>query len=69
MTKASTVGEIQKLKKGDKYAVVCKECDSITVKKVADAAEVEALCHDGGCDKTKSLSPLGSKAVWRMKVP
>ena len=72
MKKASTVEEIQKLKKGDKYAVVCKECDSITVKKVADAAEVEALCHDGGsmhCDSCKKkhvikrVGPPGKETI------
>ena len=72
MTKASTVGEIQKLKQGDKYAVVCKECDSITVKKVADAAEVESLCHDGGsmhCDSCKKkhvikrVGPPGKETI------
>jgi hypothetical protein len=51
--KASTVEEIQKLKKGDRYALVCTECESVTIKEVADAEEVEKLCHDGGsihCD-------------------
>ena len=72
MKKAATVGEIQKLKQGDKYAVVCKECDSVTVKTVADAAEVEALCHDGGsvhCDSCKAkhvikrVGPPGKEAL------
>lgn len=50
---AATVEEIQSLKAGDHYALVCTECKSITVKEVADEKEVEALCHDGGsmhCD-------------------
>jgi hypothetical protein len=54
--KASTVEEIQKLKTGDRYALVCKECDSVTIKEVANAEEVEKLCHDGGsihCDSCK----------------
>lgn len=55
--KASTSqGEIQKLKKGARYAKVCMECKSITVKEVADDKEVEVLCHDGGtihCDSCK----------------
>ena len=72
LKKASTVGEIQKLKMGDKYAVVCKECDSITIKKVADAAEVESLCHDGGsmhCDSCqkkhviKRVGPPGKETI------
>lgn len=29
---AATQGEIQKLKKGDRYALVCMDCKSITVK-------------------------------------
>ena len=70
--KASTVEEIQKLKKGDQYALVCKECESITVKEVADAKEVESLCHDGGkihcdsCDKkvtVKRTGPQGKEQV------
>jgi hypothetical protein len=54
--KAGTQEEIQKLKKGDHYALVCMECESITVKEVADDKEAEALCHDGGtvhCDSCK----------------
>lgn len=53
---AGSVEAIQKLKKGDRYALVCMECKSITVKDVADEKEVEALCHDGGkihCDSCK----------------
>jgi hypothetical protein len=53
---ASTQEEIQSLKKGQHYAVVCMECKSINVKEVADDSEAEALCHDGGslhCDSCK----------------
>lgn len=53
---AATQEEIQSLKKGDRYALVCMECKSITVKEVADEKEVEALCHEGGtmhCDSCK----------------
>jgi hypothetical protein len=53
---ASTQEEIQSLKKGHRYALVCMECKSITVKEVADDKEAEALCHDGGsvhCDSCK----------------
>ena len=53
---AATVEEIQSLKLGDHYALVCTECKSITVKQVADEKEVEALCHDGGsmhCDSCR----------------
>jgi hypothetical protein len=54
---AATVEEIQGLKAGDHYALVCTECKSLTVKQVADDKEVEALCHDGGsvhCDSCKT---------------
>jgi hypothetical protein len=53
---AATVGEIQALKKGDRYALVCTECKSIDVKEVTDDKGGEALCHDGGtlhCDSCK----------------
>ena len=66
--KASSVEDIQKIKKGDHYALVCKECDSVTIKEVATAEEVKALCHDGGamhcgsCQKkfkVKHMGPAG----------
>ncbi|MBC8126067.1 MAG: hypothetical protein H8M99_02815 [Gloeobacteraceae cyanobacterium ES-bin-144] len=50
---AVTQEEIQKLQKGDRYALVCMECKSITVKEIANNKDVDALCHDGGsihCD-------------------
>ena len=53
---ASTPEEIQMLKPGDRYALVCMDCKSITVKEVADEKEVAALCHEGGtlhCDGCK----------------
>jgi hypothetical protein len=53
---ASTQEEIQKLKPGDRYALVCMDCKSITVKEVTDEKEVAALCHEGGtlhCDGCK----------------
>ena len=62
---ASTVEEIQALKTGGHYALVCTECKSITVKEVADEKEVEALCHDGGslhcdsCKKKLTIKHLG----------
>ena len=63
--KASTVEEIQKLKKGDRYALVCKDCDTVTIKEVENAEEVEALCHDGGalhcgsCEKKLTVKRTG----------
>lgn len=62
---ASTVEEIQSIKTGDHYALVCTECKSITVKEVADEKEVEALCHDGGpmhcdsCEKKFTVKRIG----------
>lgn len=53
---ANTQEEIQKLKKGDRYAMVCMDCKSITVKEVADEKETATLCHHGGslhCDACK----------------
>jgi hypothetical protein len=53
---ASSTEAIQKLKKGDRYALVCTQCKSITIKEVADDKEVAALCHNGGtvhCDSCK----------------
>lgn len=53
---ASNQEDIQKLKPGDRYALVCMDCKSITMKEVADEKEVAALCHEGGtlhCDGCK----------------
>lgn len=58
---ASTQEEIQKLKPGDRYALVCMDCKSITVKEAADEKEVEALCHEGGalhCDSCKMKTTI-----------
>ena len=63
--KASTQEEIQKIKKGSRYALVCKECESVTVKEAADDQEAEKLCHDGGtihcpsCDKKVTVKRHG----------
>jgi len=65
---ASTAEEIQKLKKGDRYALVCTKCKSITVKEVADEKEVAALCHNGGtvhcdsCKKDYTVKTLGPRS-------
>lgn len=62
---ATTQEEIQKLKKGDRYAVVCMKCKSITTKEVADDKEVAALCHNGGtihcdgCQKKLTIKHVG----------
>ena len=74
---AVTHEQIQKLKKGDRYATVCMDCKSITVKEVADEKEVEALCHDGGsihCDGCKKkatirrVGPPGKETIVGTKV-
>lgn len=64
--KASSVEEIQKLKPGDRYALVCKDCESVTIKEVANAEEVESMCHDGGtlhcdsCEKKVTIKRIGA---------
>lgn len=63
--KASTQEELQKIKKGNRYALVCKECESVTVKEAVDDQEAEKLCHDGGsvhcasCDKKFTVKRTG----------
>ena len=72
----TTQQEIQKLKQGDRYALVCTNCKSITMKEVADAKEVEMLCRNGGtvhcdgCKKDYSIKHVGppSKGFDRTKV-
>lgn len=70
--KATTQEEIQKITNGDRYALVCKECESVTIKEAADEQEIEKLCHDGGtvhCDSckkkftTKRVGPPGKEFV------
>lgn len=58
---AATQGEIQKLKKGDRYALVCMDCKSITVKEITDEKQAAALCHNGGsihCDACKKKATI-----------
>jgi hypothetical protein len=58
---ATSQEEIQSLKKGDRYALVCMECKSINVKEIADDKEAEALCHEGGsvhCDACKKKATI-----------
>lgn len=65
--KADSAEAIQAMKKGDRYAVVCRECDSVTIKEVADEKEVAALCHDGGsmhcpsCEKKFTVKSVGPR--------
>jgi hypothetical protein len=66
-SKADTAESIQAMKKGDRYAVVCRQCDTVTVKEVADEKEVAALCHDGGsmhcpsCKKDYTVKSVGPR--------
>lgn len=58
---AATEEQILSIKKGDRYAVVCTDCKSITVKQAADDKEAQALCHDGGslhCDACKQKATI-----------
>jgi len=69
---ASSMDQIQKLKKGSLYAKVCMECKAMTVREVADDKEVAALCHEGGsiacegCKKkfvVKRVGPPGKESI------
>jgi hypothetical protein len=66
-SKADSAEAIQAMKKGDRYAVVCKECDSVTIKEVTVEKEVVALCHDGGsmhcpsCKKKLTVKSVGPR--------
>lgn len=63
---AASQEEILKLKKGHRYAVVCTDCKSITMKQAADDKEAATLCHEGGtlhcdgCKKKFTIKYLGS---------
>lgn len=65
---ATTAEEIQGMKKGDRYATVCMECKSITVKEIEDEKDAEALCHDGGelhcdaCEKKVKIKRMGPRS-------
>lgn len=52
--KAATVKTVEKLKKGDKCAIVCTVCKTMEIKVIQSAEEVAALCHDGGEIECKS---------------
>jgi hypothetical protein len=69
---AATQAEIESLKPGERYALVCMECKSITVKEITDEKEAKALCHEGGylhCDSCKKkftikyLGPPGKETT------
>lgn len=46
--KATSVEAITGMEKGSRYALVCTECDSVTIKEAGDKKELEEMCHDGG---------------------
>ena len=65
--KADSVGSIMAMVKGDLYALVCKECDAVTIKEVANEKEVRGLCHEGGsvycpaCKKNYTIKNVGPR--------
>jgi hypothetical protein len=63
---AATIKQIQSLKVGDKYAMVCNMCKSITVKEVTKQEQVVDLCHDGGAIHCPSCK---KKAVVKYSGP
>ena len=47
---------IQGMKKGSRYALVCTDCKSVSVKEGGSEKDAQALCHHGGsihCDSCK----------------
>ena len=51
--KAGHLASIERLQKGDQYAVICTVCRTMVIKTVGAAKETAALCHEGGtihCD-------------------
>lgn len=65
--KADSVDSIMSMVKGDLYALVCKECDALTIKEVANDKEVAGLCHEGGsvycpsCKKKYTFKNVGPR--------
>lgn len=63
---ASSVEEIQSLKKSDRYMTVCMDCKSVTVKEVTDDKQAAELCHNGGtihcdaCEKKATIKLVGA---------
>ena len=50
------VAKTSSMKKGDQYVLVCRHCESATVRRIRDGAEAAKLCHNGGkihCDSCK----------------
>jgi len=70
--KFKSVKDIKSLKKGDKYILVCKECDTATVYELKEDSEAEALCHDGGsihcesCKKKVTIKRTGPPSKKRI---
>lgn len=73
----SKVEKISSMKPGDRYVLVCKDCETATVGEITDAADAEKLCHDGGtihcdsCDKKvtiKRVGPPGKKHAAGVEV-
>lgn len=60
-----SVERISSMKPGDRYVLVCKDCETATVGEITEAADAEKLCHDGGkvhcdgCDKKVTIKRVG----------
>jgi hypothetical protein len=73
VAKAGNVSQIESLKKGDEYAVVCMECKTVTIKTVGAAEDAAALCHDGGtlhcagCKSDATIKRVGPKGKQRLQ--
>lgn len=57
--------KISSMKPGDRYVLVCRDCETATVGEIVDATDAEKLCHDGGtihcdgCDKKVTIKRVG----------
>lgn len=65
--KADNVKSISSMKTGDRYALVCRMTDTVTIKEITDDKEAAALCHDGGsvhcnsCKKKYTIKSVGPR--------
>lgn len=70
--KSATVAQIDALKPGDQYAIVCYMCKSVTIKDVGEAVKVADLCKEDGmlaCDGCKKKSTIKHKGPPGKKHP
>lgn len=73
---AKSVEQISSMKPGDRYVLVCRDCETATVGEITNAEDAEKLCHDGGtihCDGCKKkvtikrVGPPGKGTASRTK--